>query len=93
MEYDRELENLYLNTNYLDLPIALNKSFSTFVFHGDSISDTLQIGNYSVEPYIENYCGYQIRMTEPQLTYHTFNNYNVTHYYHAQEFIFSVSLK
>ena len=93
LEYDREIDSLYFNSNFLTLPIALNKTTSTYVIYGDTISDTLQVSAYRLEPYIEDYCGYQLRLTPPDLASHTFHNYNVTHSFNEEDFIFSIYLK
>ncbi len=73
LEYERIIEiNSYQS---ISAPLALNKLTSTFVIFGDSISDTLQFSGYKVEPYIEDdNCGYRIKMTEPEISHHTFSD-------------------
>lgn len=77
-EYDRIIDQ-DLSQFYVQLPIALNQPNSTFIFYGDSIADTLQIANYSIQPVLHSgYCGYQLQLSEPEVSYSTFSGFNIT---------------
>lgn len=77
-EFDRILDQDLSNSS-VQLPIALNKPNSTFIFYGDTIADTIQITNYSIQPVLHSgYCGYQLQLSEPVVSYSTFSSYNIT---------------